>query len=268
MSSRAADGTDSAWTKLQGREPSAGAYLDHEVTLAAGDRVALKSENGAGVTDPAAYGVVLSGNTALIGGAIANNGTLSIGGEGVDVPVRKVWDDKGKADGRPAYITVSVYAGASPEPVQTVRLGATADAAKGVVAASVGEDGSWGYTFKNLPAVSPDGSAIAYRVEEEKAEVYLDPVVTGDQKVGFTITNTVKPDEPTPGEPGEPREPTTPGAQENPAAQPSKPAPRAPMVPDTGDVTPFAAMAGLVSLGIVATALGLVARRRDARRDR
>lgn len=294
VSSRAADGTDSSWTKLQGSESSVSAYLDHEVTLASGDRVALKSANGTGVTDPAAYDVVLSGNTAAVGGAIANNGTATIGGEGIDVSVRKAWDDEGKADGRPAYITVSVYAGSSTEPVQTVRLGATADAAAGVVAADVSEDGSWSYVFKNLPAVSPDGSAITYRVEEEKVDGYLDPVVAGDQATGFTITNTVEPDEPvnpdpveptepsepsdpTPSEPSEPTpseptptepseptptEPTTASEPTQPAAQPSKAAPSAPKVPNTGDETSFSAIAPLAVLGVAALGLGAAVQRR------
>lgn len=267
VSSRAADGTDSGWTMLQGNESSVSAYVDQEVTLAAGDRVALKSQNSGGVTDPAAYEVVLSGNSALIGGAIANNGTTSIGGEGTDVSVRKVWDDEGKSDARPAYITVSVYASDSSEPVQTVRLGAEANAAEGVVAAHVNEDGSWSYTFENLPTVSPDGSAITYRVEEEKVEGYLDPVVTGDQKSGFTITNTAEPDEPVNPNPAEPTEPTTPSEPTEPAApaapeQASADEPSAPKIPNTGDSTPLSAIAALAVLGVAALGLGAVARRR------
>jgi hypothetical protein len=121
------------------------------VTLKPGDRVALKSGNTGGTTDPAAYDVVMTGNSADVGGAIANNGSVSIGSVGKDVSVTKVWDDAGKSDARPAYVTIRLYAGDATEPLATVRLGAKADASAGVVAADVHEDGSWATPSRTCP---------------------------------------------------------------------------------------------------------------------
>lgn len=260
ISSRAADGTDSEWEKLAGEEDDVSDYLDAEVTLKTGDRVALKSGNTGGTTDPAAYDVVMTGNSADVGGAIANNGSVSIGSAGKDVSVTMVWDDAGKSDARPAYVTIRLYAGDATEPLATVRLGAKADASAGVVAADVHEDGSWGYTFENLPTKTPTGSKVTYRVEEDQAEGYLAPVVTGDAASGFTVTNKVEPGG-NPGNPGGGSGGDTPGGGSG-APTKAKATPAQPSgLPDTGDPTSFSAALALAALGVVAAGMGLAARR-------
>ena len=276
ISSRAADGTDSAWEKVMGAASDVSAYLDSEVTLQpdGGDRIALRSGNEGGVTDPSAYDVVLTGNSAEVGGAIANNGTLSIGSAGKDVSVTKVWDDAGKSDARPAYITLRLYADDAAEPLATVRIGTEADASAGVVAADVREDGSWGYVFENLPTKTPAGRKITYRVEEDQAAGYLAPVVTGDQASGFTVTNKVEPEGGNPGEPGggnpgepggdNPGEPgggnpgVGSGAPTRTKATPAQPG----GLPDTSDPTSRSAALALAALGLVPAGTCLVVRRK------
>ena len=99
-----------------------------------------------------------------------------------------------------------------------------------------------------------------YRVEEDQAEGYLAPVVTGDAASGFTVTNKVEPGG-NPGNPGGGSGGDTPGGGSG-APTKAKATPAQPSgLPDTGDPTSFSAALALAALGVVAAGMGLAARR-------
>jgi len=84
----------------------------------------------------------------------------------VSIPVTKKWV------GAPAdSITVNLYADG-----------------KKVASRKISKDDNWQYTFKNLEQYN-NGEEIKYTVEEEKIPGYKTNI-TGDSKVGYTITNT------------------------------------------------------------------------------
>ena len=96
------------------------------------------------------------------------------------VTVNKVWDDDNDRDGiRPNAVTVTLYAD-----------GKEAAAADAAVVLN-GENG-WSYTWENLPAKA-NGKDISYTVRETETEGYVS-VITGDQKKGYTVTNTHTPE--------------------------------------------------------------------------
>lgn len=85
----------------------------------------------------------------------------------MDVSVRKVWNDGGRASGRPSAVTVYLYDGAAL--VDTVTLNST---------------GGWSHTWKGLKKSG------GYTVKEEKLSGYQDSYSQSGNT--FTITNTPK----------------------------------------------------------------------------
>lgn len=89
--------------------------------------------------------------------------------EKIDITGSKVWADDNNRDGlRPTEITVNLFANGTKVDEQTVKAGS---------------DGSWTYTFANMPKKA-SGEDITYTVTEEAVENYT------TSYDGFTITNT------------------------------------------------------------------------------
>ncbi|WP_248686390.1 Cna B-type domain-containing protein [Streptococcus merionis] len=158
----------------------------------------------------------VSGYDAKIDGLnITNTHTPAI----VNLKGQKVWDDEdNKAGIRPKSITVRLLADGK-------------DTGKYVV---VTADSKWTYSFKNLPKYK-NGKAIVYTISE-------DPVAGYTTKIdGMTITNTHKPDKPTP----------------PPSEEPNKPSPkskggRKSALPKTGEASSWLlVLSGLGLLGVV-----------------
>ena len=77
--------------------------------------------------------------------------------EKISIKGTKTWDDANNQDGkRPASITVNLLANGTPTKSQTV---------------NAGEDGSWNYSFTNLPKFA-NGQEITYTVSETPVEDY------------------------------------------------------------------------------------------------
>lgn len=108
------------------------------------------------------------------------------------VPVRKVWNDQGNADGiRPRQITIVLTADGRATDNRLVLSG----------------DNGWRGTFHDL-AEYANGKKIAYGVQEIEVNGYS-VEITGDAQHGYTITNSHTPR--VPDEPDEPEEtPPTP----------------------------------------------------------
>ena len=82
----------------------------------------------------------------------------------MDIPVRKVWEDRGDHFGkRPQSIAVELYVNGEPSG-ETLVLGPNAIESlwNWVTRGSTG----WSGAFKNLPKYDADGVEIAYTVEE------------------------------------------------------------------------------------------------------
>ena len=124
----------------------------------------------------------------------------------VTIKVNKVW---------------KVLNGGSTPSIQ-VELYANGEATGKII--TLGADGSWSASFKDLPAKDEDGKEIIYTVREvgeadnitEIGDRKFEVSYVGDIENGFTITNTEKPEEPEepeeeePGKPDEPETPETP----------------------------------------------------------
>lgn len=111
--------------------------------------------------------VKIEGYNSATSGTAQNGFTITntITGK-VSIPVTKKWV------GAPAdSITVNLYADG-----------------KKVASRKISKDDNWQYTFKNLEQYN-NGKEIKYTVEEEKIPGYKTNI-TGDSKVGYTITNT------------------------------------------------------------------------------
>ncbi len=109
----------------------------------------------------------------------------------IDIPVEKVWEDSGNADGnRPSSVIINLLENGK-ESGKTLTL-------------TAGKD--WKDTFVDLPIKDKDGKKIDYSVSEDtSASVfgtgegkYQFKSVTGTQSTGFTVTNTYTPVPPKP----------------------------------------------------------------------
>ena len=97
--------------------------------------------------------------------------------EKTSVTVTKVWEDAGNQDGiRPDSITVKLLANGE-------------EAGEAVL----DEDNDWTYTWTGLDKFN-EGEEIEYTVSEEPVEGYDEPVITGTQADGYTITNSHTPE--------------------------------------------------------------------------
>ncbi len=91
----------------------------------------------------------------------------------------KVWDDENDADNiRPESITVNLLAD-----------GELVDSKK-VTAAT-----NWLWSFTGLDKYDEEGNEIVYSVAEVEVNGYGEPIISGDQENGFTITNSHTPGE-------------------------------------------------------------------------
>lgn len=126
---------------------------------------------------------VSSVNGYPIGGSTANseqNVTLvnTHVPEKISIPVKKVWDDDANHDSkRPESITVHLMKTIDHQTSEVKEVTIT------------GTGVEWTYTFTDLPK-NEDGKLITYTITEERAEGYIEPVITGDMNKGFTITNS------------------------------------------------------------------------------
>ena len=90
------------------------------------------------------------------------------------VCIKKEWEDKDDQDGyRPTSIFVNLFANDTFVMKQEVK---------------VNEDNKWEYTFENLDQYA-NGKEIEYTVTEDEVKEYTSSI-SGDQKAGYTITNT------------------------------------------------------------------------------
>ncbi len=88
-----------------------------------------------------------------------------------DIPVEKIWDDKGNAARiRPDKVTIHLYA--DDEIVDTVEISAEND---------------WKHTFKDLPKYNK-GKLIQYTVDEVELDEYF-YIIEGDMDEGFYVIN-------------------------------------------------------------------------------
>ncbi len=99
--------------------------------------------------------------------------------EEIRIEGTKVWDDNQNQDkARPERITISLYADGILKTSQEV----------------TGTGDTWSWSFENQPKFRDHGTEIVYTVKEEKVTGYEEPVITGNAKDGFTVTNTHKPE--------------------------------------------------------------------------
>ena len=130
--------------------------------------------------------VVISGNKSETRGAgIGSNGSIKIGtnDETTEVSVVKKWEDNGDKDKvRPKSIKVKLIAKLKDGKEYIVEE------------RELSEKNNWKTTFKNLPTVDGENQ-ITYTVKEEKVEGY-EGKITGNQKDGFVITNSIEPNTP------------------------------------------------------------------------
>ena len=95
------------------------------------------------------------------------------------VSVRKAWDDADDQDGlRPDSVTVRLYANGAQQGGAVV----------------LDETNKWAYTWTGLDAADEDGAAIEYTVSEDAVAGYDAPIITGDAKAGYTVTNPHTPE--------------------------------------------------------------------------
>ena len=94
----------------------------------------------------------------------------------INIPVEKVWDDADNQDSlRPESVTIRLFVGDK-------------DTGKTLV---LSEENDWKDSFNGLPLYE-DGSAVAYRVEEDEVDGY-DVSYSGTAALGFTVTNSYEP---------------------------------------------------------------------------
>ena len=147
--------------------------------------------------------LVISGNSAVRGGGIATNGNAVIGEDkSTSLTVTKVWEDSNDQYGlRPESITLSLYntvteIGEDGSSSSTKYLIDTETITEKDV--TVNEDGSWTYTFDDLPV----GENYSYSVNEENIDGYTVAysdvkTVTGDgtsedeDSYEVTVTNSL-----------------------------------------------------------------------------
>ncbi|MEE3362505.1 MAG: Cna B-type domain-containing protein, partial [Anaerovoracaceae bacterium] len=112
-----------------------------------------------------------------------NNYTVVNTTHGVkDIPVIKSWDDNNDEKGiRPDSITVRLLANGN-------------DTGKSV---TLSADGGWKGSFTGLPVKDLDGNEIEYSVSEDEVSGYASAIVGGEDG-GFTITNSITPNDENP----------------------------------------------------------------------
>lgn len=137
------------------------------------------------------------------------------------ISVTKQWQNDTPAE-RPSSITITLIRNGQPTD-KTLVL----DAEHG-----------WTGSFEQLPVLDEGGNPVVYTVDEIAVEGYKS-TIAGNQKTGFTITNT-KPDKPH--EPGKPPKPGKPHEHGTPK-QPKKS--KKSLIPQTGDTTSGYCLAGL-----------------------
>ena len=116
--------------------------------------------------------LIIENNTATYGGGIGANGSIVIGDAGYqtyEIPVQKVWENKGYAEAQPDSVTVHLKEKYTGDVVDTAELNA---------------GNAWKHTFADLPD-SPEH----YTVEEEPVDGYSVRYAQ-DADGSFTITNT------------------------------------------------------------------------------
>lgn len=127
--------------------------------------------------------VIIAGNYSLTrGGGIGSNGTVYMGESDLtSVSVRKEWKDT-LASGLPGYIEVELY--------RTI-VGNTEQAQYvGYETIIPDSSGNWTITFQNLPKNDANGNSFIYTVKERPIDDYVS-TVTGDQDIGYVITNSI-----------------------------------------------------------------------------
>lgn len=159
--------------------------------------------------------------------------------ETTTIAVTKQWQNDTPAE-RPSSITIALIRNGKPTD-KTLVLDA---------------DHEWKGSFEKLPVLDEGGKPIVYTVDEIAIEGY-ESTISGNQKAGFTITNS-KPDKPhEPGKPNEPDKPHEPGTPE----QPKKP--RKSFIPKTSDAISSYGLAGGLTLTAALGALVLGCRLRE-----
>ncbi len=116
----------------------------------------------------------ITGNTATYGGGVGANGGVTIGSKEVtSVTVNKIWEN-GENTNIPESITLKLYnKGYEIEEITLTAADVTIE-----------EDGSWSYTFENLPL---DGE---YSVTEEEIPSYSAEISNINEDNVIVITNT------------------------------------------------------------------------------
>lgn len=97
---------------------------------------------------------------------------------GINIPVEKVWKG-GEADSVLIQLYRQSTAGTAPEDTGLFL--------------ELNKANSWKGEFKDLPAEDADGQPYTYSVKENTVKGYSTEI-TGDQKTGFTVTNTKEPE--------------------------------------------------------------------------
>ena len=125
--------------------------------------------------------VILDGASGAQTVTVTNSLTPGV----TEVTVTKVWDDDDNVDGTRVPAEVKLY-----EQVWDEATGAygTATAVTGKTGTLAITDNAT-VTFDNLPATK-NGKTVIYSVQETQVAGYEEPVVTGNQVDGFTITNS------------------------------------------------------------------------------
>lgn len=99
------------------------------------------------------------------------------------VTATKKWEDSSDQYGiRPASIELTLMA----DGVKVEQEGLTNPAT-----VTAGTDGTWSYTWQNVPINDSNGNTITYTVTETAVPGYTS-VITGDAANGFTVTNTLE----------------------------------------------------------------------------
>ena len=127
--------------------------------------------------------VIIAGNYSLTrGGGIGSNGTVYMGESDLtSVSVRKEWKDT-LASGLPGYIEVELYRTIAGNTEQAQYVGYET-----IIPDS---SGNWTITFQNLPKNDANGNSFIYTVKERPIDDYVS-TVTGDQDIGYVITNSI-----------------------------------------------------------------------------
>lgn len=134
-----------------------------------------KYENGKEITYTIREKDVPAGYTSVVTGTVAEGFTITntiIPEKTVTITVKKVWNDAGYENNRPATITVNIKNG--EEIADTVTLG----------------NGVWSKVIE-LPEKDENGKDIVYAIEEASVPAGYTSTVNG-----YTITNTYTPDRP------------------------------------------------------------------------